>query len=73
MVAIHTGQGGLKSFLTEIIGKRSKDGAVLRLDFLVYEKNFKGHGKGSGRACTKVVKLERGQGTSMMVELGYSG
>ena len=41
MVGIHAGQGGLKSFLTEIIGKRSKDGAVLRLDFLVCEKILK--------------------------------
>ena len=40
MVGIHAGQGGLKSFLMEINGKRSKDGAMLRLDYLLYEKKF---------------------------------
>ena len=59
MVVIHTGQGDVKSYLTEIIWKKSKDRSVLRLDFLAYETNLKRSWKMKWKSMHKGCQMWR--------------
>ena len=56
-----------------MIGKRSKDGSALRLDFVVYEINPKGMESKAGELVQRLSNVEKGPGTSVMVELVYGG